>query len=88
MCECVCVCVLSHVQLFVTQWTIACQAPLSMQFSRLQWVAISYSRGSSSPASLEAYIYVCVCLFTFQRNDANFRFSNFFNCIFRLSWCF
>ena len=49
MCECVCVCVLSHVQLFVTQWTIACQAPLSMQFSRLQWVAISYSRGSSSP---------------------------------------
>ena len=25
---------LSHVQLFVTPWTIACQAPLSMGFSR------------------------------------------------------
>ena len=25
---------LSHVQLFVTPWTIACQAPLSMEFSR------------------------------------------------------
>ena len=36
--------VLSHVQLFVTLWTVACQAPLSME-----WVAISYSRGSSEP---------------------------------------
>ena len=24
----------SHVQLFVTPWTVACQAPLSMEFSR------------------------------------------------------
>ena len=24
----------SHVQLFVTPWTVACQAPLSMGFSR------------------------------------------------------
>ena len=24
----------SHVQLFVTPWTVACQAPLSMRFSR------------------------------------------------------
>ena len=31
---CVCVCVLSHVQLFGTPWTVACQAPLSMGFSR------------------------------------------------------
>ena len=29
-----CVCMLSHVQLFVTLWTVACQAPLSMGFSR------------------------------------------------------
>ena len=28
------VCVLSHVQLFVTPWTIAGRAPLSMEFSR------------------------------------------------------
>ena len=28
---------LSHVQLFATQWTIACQAPLSMGFSRQEY---------------------------------------------------
>ena len=27
-------CVLSRVQLFVTPWTVACQAPLSVEFSR------------------------------------------------------
>ena len=42
-------CVLSHVQFFVTPWTTAHQAPLSMEFSRqeLEWVAIPFSRGSS-----------------------------------------
>ena len=34
---CVCVCVLSHVQLFATPWTAAHQAPLSMEFSRQEW---------------------------------------------------
>ena len=29
-----CVCVLSHVQPFTTTWTVACQAPLSTEFSR------------------------------------------------------
>ena len=28
---------LSHVQLFVTQWTVACQAPLSMGFPRQKY---------------------------------------------------
>ena len=45
-------CVLSHfsrVWLFVTPWTVAHQAPLSMAFSRQEWVAISSSRGSSQP---------------------------------------
>ena len=43
MCVCVCVHVhtcartLSHVQLFVTPWTVACQAPLSMKFSRQEY---------------------------------------------------
>ena len=32
-----CVCVLSHVQLFVTPWTVAHQAPLSMGFSRQEY---------------------------------------------------
>jgi len=34
---CVCVCVFSHVQFFVTPWTVACQAPLSMGFSRQEY---------------------------------------------------
>ena len=54
VCVCVCLCVksLSHVQLFVTPWTVAHQAPLSMaslQARILEWVAISSSRGSSRP---------------------------------------
>ena len=28
---------LSHVQLFVTPWTVACQTPLSMEFSRQEY---------------------------------------------------
>ena len=35
-----CVCVLScfsHIQLFVTPWTVACQAPLSVEFSRQEY---------------------------------------------------
>ena len=37
-CVCVCVCVLvSHVWLFVIPWTVACQAPLSMNFSRQEY---------------------------------------------------
>ena len=41
---------LSHVQLFVTPWTVACQAPQSMGFFQarvVEWVAISFPRGSS-----------------------------------------
>ena len=40
----------SHVQLCLTLWTVACQAPLSMgilQAGTQEWVAISSSRGSS-----------------------------------------
>ena len=40
----------SHVWLFATLWTVSHQAPLSMgilQARILQWVAISFSRGSS-----------------------------------------
>ena len=37
---------LSHVRLFVTPWTVAYQAPLSMRFIQarvLEWVAIQHS---------------------------------------------
>ena len=43
---------LSHVGLFVTLWTIACQAPLSMGFSRQEYwseLPFPFSGGSSWP---------------------------------------
>ena len=43
---------LSHVRLSATSWTAAHEAPLSMGFFPariLEWVAISFSRGSSRP---------------------------------------
>ena len=36
-CFCVCVCMLSCVQLFATPWTVAHQAPLSMEFFRQEY---------------------------------------------------
>ena len=48
-------CVLTHfscVRLFVTLWTVALQAPLSMgilQARTLEWVAMPSSKGSSPP---------------------------------------
>ena len=44
--------VLSRVQLFVTPWTVACQAPLSMA-RILEWVAISSSWESSQARRIE-----------------------------------
>ena len=38
----------SPVQLYATPWTIAYQAPLSMEFTR-EWVAMPFSRVSSRP---------------------------------------
>ena len=48
---CMCAQLLSCVRLFVTPWTTALQAPLSVGFSSqmLEWVAIFSSRGSSWP---------------------------------------
>ena len=53
---CPCACMpsrFSHVQLFATLWTIACQASLSKGLSRQEywsgWVAMLCSRGSSWP---------------------------------------
>ena len=41
---CVCVSLLSRVQLFVTPWTVARQAPLSIGFSRQEyWSRLPYS---------------------------------------------
>ena len=49
-CACICAKSLSRVRLFVTLWTVAHQAPLSMgilQAKILEWVAMPTSRGSS-----------------------------------------
>ena len=43
VCVCVSVCVLSHVWLFATPWTIACLAPLFMEFSRQEcWSGLPF----------------------------------------------
>ena len=47
-------CVLSHVQLFATQWTRACQAPLYMGFSRQEYCSIRVGISSSRPMLLRS----------------------------------
>ena len=50
-----CLYLLSHVWLFASPWTAACQAPLFMVFFHariLEWGVISYSRGTSCPRNL------------------------------------
>ena len=43
VCVCVCVCVLNHVWLFVTLWTTAQQAPLSMKSARQEhWSGLQF----------------------------------------------
>ena len=50
MCVCVCVFVLSYVQLFATSWTVACQALLSMEFSRQEyWSGLSFPTPEDIP---------------------------------------
>ena len=49
------VCALSHVPLFATQWTVACQAPLSMGFPRQEYWSempfISFSGDHPNPGN-------------------------------------
>ena len=56
----------SRVQLFVIPWTIACQAPLSMEFPRQEdeWVAIFSSRGYFDPGIKPATPALAVRFFT------------------------
>ena len=54
----------SHVQLFTTPWTVAHQAPLSMEFSRQEyWSGLSFPspRGSSQPRD-QAHISSVFCI--------------------------
>ena len=65
MCVCVCVCVcvhahaqsLSHVKLFATLWTVACQTPLSMELSRQEyWSGLPFPPGILSNQGLNPHI--------------------------------
>ena len=49
------VCMLSHVRVFVTPWTVAHQAPLSMEFSRQDyWCGLPFpSPGNLSHPGIE-----------------------------------
>ena len=62
---------LCHVWFFATPWTVACQAPLSMeilQARRLEWVAIPSSRGSSQPKDWTQVSLVAGRFFTVWAN--------------------
>ena len=67
-----CACVLSHfscVWIFVTQWTIACQAPLFMGFSRQgYWSGLPFPPSGDLPdpgiepmSLMSSALWVCVC---------------------------
>ena len=62
MCAVLCyVSLFNHVQLLVTLWIVACQAPLSMwilQARILEWLAIPFLRGSCQPRDLAHISYV------------------------------
>ena len=52
----------SHLQLFVTPWTVAHQAPLSkgiLQATVLEWVAMPSARGFSQPSDRTCISSVC-----------------------------
>ena len=58
---------LSSVQLFATPWTVAHQAPQSMEIFQvrvLEWVAISFSRGSSWPRDQTQVSWIACRRFT------------------------
>ena len=53
----------SHIQLFVTLWTVAHQASLSigiLQARILEWVAVPSSRGSSGAREHRSLIPTCI----------------------------
>ena len=51
--SCMCVQSLSHVRLFATPWTVACQAPLSMGFSRQEyWSGLPFTSPGDLPNSV------------------------------------
>ena len=57
---CVYACVLSCVQLFEIPWTVACQAPLSMEFSRQEyWSGLPFSSSGDHPTQGSNLLLLC-----------------------------
>ena len=54
LCACLCASGFHHVQLFATPWTVACQGPLSMGFSRQEY----WSGLPCPPPLCEDHIYL------------------------------
>ena len=87
---------LSRVQLFATPWTVAHQAPLSMEFFQariLEWVAFTYSRDSwprdqtrslASPALAGGFVTTSTtwetCASSLQKSLLK-SFANFFSAV-------
>ena len=74
---------LSQIWLFVTPWTIACQAPLSMgilQTRILERVAISFSRGSSCPRDWTQVSCLASRFFTIWITREDFQSFDGFGC--------
>ena len=76
VCVCVCVCASVHVSacaqlcLTLTQWTVACQVPMSMEFSRQEyWSWLLFSSPGYlcdpgiKPTSLESLVLAGVILY-------------------------
>ena len=83
VCVCVCVCVFSHVRLFAAPYTVDCQAPLSMEFSRREyWSGLLFPTpgylpdsgtepvtlmSPALPPTWEANLLSCGCFFLFVK---------------------
>ena len=59
---------LSHVQLVAMPWTVAYQAPLIFQARVLEWIAISFVRGSSQPRDRTWVSHSACGCFIFRTN--------------------
>ena len=58
-----CTCVLSHVQLCATPWTLACQMPLPMEFSRQEyWSGLPFPTSGDLPDRDQTYISCVSCI--------------------------
>ena len=72
----------SHVWLFLTPWTVICQAPLSMVFSRQEyWSGLPSSRGSSYPG-IEPRSLLCPALAgRFFTTNATWKAQSYYVCV-------